>query len=110
MGDRNRKMLVNFVLLCFLFCQTIDGKKVVNFADNPRVLAEKNITITKCDMDYYDDDEYLDDLEECHRDRMTDESIEDKYGVRSCCAFHGYMANGRCSVTDKEVCIVHQKW
>ena len=102
-------MLVNFVLLCFLFCQTIDGRKIEkkreDFGKNPRVLAEKNITITECDMDYYNDDEYRNDPDECHRDRMTNETIENKYGVRSCCEFHGYMATGICSGTDQDVCI-----
>ena len=101
MGDTNRKMLVNFVLLCSLIGQTVG--KVVNMGDNPRVLREKNITITECDMDYYDNDDYLTDPEECHRAQMTNETIQEKYRVRSCCDFHGYMANGQCSGTDKDV-------
>ena len=90
-GDRNRKILVNFVL-CSLIGQTFG--KVEDMGDNPRVL---------CNMVYYDNDEYLDEADECQRAQMTTETIQEKYRVRSCCDFHGYMANGQCSGTDKDV-------
>ena len=74
----------------------------VNVEKKPRVLAEKNITITDCNMDYYTDDDYIE--EGCHRIRMKKETIQEKYGeVRSCCGFHGYLANGICDGSDDKV-------
>jgi len=69
-------------------------------------LTERNITIDyeSCEMDDYDDEEYIDkdNSDGCHKVHMTNTTIQEKYGssVRPCCGFHGYLANGHCMGKD----------
>ena len=96
-------------LLTFLLQRLSARAKTVDLGSNPRGLTERNITIDfeSCNMDDYTYEEYIDkdNDEGCHKIHMTNKTIQEKYGssIRSCCAFHGYLANGACDGTDDKV-------
>ena len=101
-------MLKVTLILLFLLNEA-NAATTVDLGTHPRGLTEKNITIdyTSCDMDFYDYEEYLDvnNDEGCHKIHMLNETIQEKYGksVKSCCSFHGYLADGNCDGKDDKV-------
>ena len=118
------------VLLLIAFCHG-DELMMMRLTDDKRYIQNNALSSVNHDTcressidfydteDYEDADEYGDDSDDpnCHFSRVKTD-VEEKFGVKSCCPFHGFINTADCDGTDKdgnakhfvghEVCISHE--